>query len=214
MKKTFLITLILLFAIVSVSAQKTETVPELTEAQWDELITSLATEKWTTAYDLSTQYIKLLKNNDEAKSIGNLRYMALYSAAGKVGAGDMTFEDLEKFVKDFVGKKVVLPFREIKAKCNGELNFICPSESEKNKAITAATNVAGTTIHAFEYVQFKEDPNFAKHNGEMVSIGGVVQSIVPNPNKSKFLVMRIYLSDGFLIPMKAPEKATDKKDLG
>src|ERR1051325_3809031 len=107
----------------------------------------------------------------------------------------MSFEELEKSVIDFIGKEVVLPFRTIAQHCRGDLNFICPSEGGKDKLIIAATNKAGTNIHAFEYVQLKGAFDLASHEGEEASISGTIASIQPNPNKSRFLVMRIYISN-------------------
>lgn len=211
MKQIILILLLFSFTAISVSAQKAKVSNELTDKQWQELVAALGNENWNTAFDLSDKYLKLLKDNDEAKSIANLRYIYLYAAAGKVSEGNMSFEELEKNVKNFVGKKVVMPYRQIAPECQSSLNFICSSDEAKNKAFVTATNQNGTTIHSFEYIQLKEDFNFAKHAGEEAAIGGVVQSIVPNPNKSRAIVMRIYISDAYIkLREEQTKKASEK----
>jgi hypothetical protein len=210
MRRVFLISLILCLTVISVSAQ-TKTAAALSEKQWQDLFTALNNEDWDTAFALSDKYLKLLKDNDEAESIAHLRYTYLYSAAGKVSAGRMSYEELEKSVKNFVGKKLMFPFRQIAVKCRGEFNYICASDDAKNKAVTAATNRGGTSIFAFEYVQLKEDFDFEKHKGEAAAIGGVVKSIVPNPNKSTIVILRIYISDGYLMLAEQKEKSASEK---
>ena len=210
MKQIILILLFCCFTTISVSAQKAKTTDEITDKQWQDLFSALQTENWDTAFDLSTKFIKQLKDDDEAKSIGNLRYMALYSAAGKVFEGKMSFDKLEEFVKGFIGKKLVFPRRQVSVKCKG-FNFVCPSKETKNKAMVTAMNQAGTTILAFEYLQFKEDFDFSKYNEKTIAVGGVAKSIVPNPNKTNIVILRIYISDGYVILSEQKEEKTSDK---
>ena len=198
MKQIILIIFLLTLTTVSALAQETKSSEKLTDRQWQDLLTAVGSEDWNSAYDLSLKYLKFLKDDDEAASIANLRYIYLYAAAGKVSEGNMSFEELEKSVKNFVGKKVVLPYHPITQKCQSAMNFVCASDGAKNKVFIIATNKTGTTIHSFEYVELKEDFDFAKHDGEDASIGGIVKSIVPNPNKSRAIVMRIYISEGYI----------------
>ncbi|MGH9948692.1 MAG: hypothetical protein ACRD6X_16065 [Pyrinomonadaceae bacterium] len=199
MKKIILLSIFLYLGIASVSAQKATLANELTDKQWSDLFSALGSEDWNKAFDLSASYLELLKNDDNAKSIANLRYMYLFSAAGKVSEGNMSFENLEKKVKVFAGKKIIFPYREITAKCNGAFNFICGSNDSKNKAFTTASNKTATTIHSFEYIDLAEGFDFEKHEGEMAAIVGTVKEIVPNPNKSMAIVMRIYITDGRIV---------------
>ena len=215
MKQIILILLLFCFTVISISAQKVKVDDELTDEQWQDLFTALGNEKWDTAFDLSTKYLKQLKNNDEAKSIGNLRYISLYSAAGKVFEGKMSYDKLEEFVKGFVGKKLVFPYRQVSVECISVeckgFNFVCPSSETKNKAMVTAMNRAGTTILAFEYLQFKDNFDFAKHDGKEIAVGGIAKSIVPNPNKSSIVILRIYISDGYvMLPTQKAIKASLK----
>jgi hypothetical protein len=198
MKRVFVIAIIFCFSVIPVAAQKTKTPVQLTESQWQGIFTALRNENWTAAFNLSGKYLKQLKDNDKAKSIANLRYIYLYAAAGKVSEGTMSFAEIAKYVKTLIGKKVVMPYRQIAQECQGSFNFICPTDA-KNKAIVAAANKKGTTVHSFEYIQLKENLDFAKHEGEKAAIAGVIRSIVPKPNKSKLIILRIYISDGYLI---------------
>jgi hypothetical protein len=211
MKQIILILLFCCFSSISVSAQNAKTADQITDKQWQDLFSALGNEDWNTAFGLSDKYLKLLKDNDEANSIANLRYMYLFSAAGRVSERKMSYDELEQIVKSFVGKKIVSPFRTIAAKCEGrEFNFICPSDNAKNKIVTVATNKAATSIYAFEYTQLKEDFDFDKYKGKFAAVSGVVKSIVPNPNKSTLVILRIYISDGYVILKEQMEKKTSK----
>jgi hypothetical protein len=139
-----------------------------------------------------------------------LRYIYLYAAAGKVTDGKMEFDDFAKSTKEFVGKEVELPYRPITLECRGAMNFICPSKEKQDRAMVAATNKKGTSILAFEYVQLKEPFDFARHEDEPASISGIIDAIVPNPNKSRFLVMRLFITNGVIdLKAKAPKQISD-----
>src|SRR5205085_184392 len=176
------------------SARRPAPPGEVTEKQWHDVLVAVSNEEWDTAFDLSSKYLKQLKVDDER--MPRLRYIYLYDAAGRVSEGGMSYDELERAVKGFEGKEVVLPYRPIGGDCRGDLNFICASEGSKDRLIVAATNKAGTTIHSFEYVQLKEKFDAASHEGEEASIGGVIDAIKLNPNKSKVLIMRIYITGG------------------
>jgi hypothetical protein len=215
MKQIFLLALVLGLFVFSVPAQKEKTTGEVSDKQWEDLFKALDSENWNTAFKLSDEYIKLLKNDDKADSIGHLRYMFLYSAAGRVTRGDMSFDELAEKIKGFEGKEIIFPIRTVLAECSGKFNYVCPSEGEKNKAMVSASNRTGTSIHAFEYLEFKENIDFKKYEGKEIALGGVVKSIVLNPNKSKFLVMRIFISDAYIIEPEKPEpKKSENKRVG
>ncbi len=58
-----------------------------------------------------------------------------------------------------------------------------------------AANKTNTTIHAFKYVKLQQAVDFATHSGEWGSITGTLRRIEPNPNKSRAIVLRIYIND-------------------
>lgn len=66
-------------------------------------------------------------------------------------------------------------------------------------------------ILAFEYVQLKEAFDAARHEGRQASIGGVIQRIAPNPNKSRAIVMRVYISGGYInLEQREAQKASSR----
>ena len=197
MNRIAVVILLLVAGYFTALAQAPKTSAEVSEKQWQDVLIAVSNEEWDKAFQLASQYIKQLKLDDER--LPRLRYIYLYAAAGRVSAGAMSFEELERVTKDFVSKEIVLPFRTIATDCHGDLNFICATEATKDKLIIAAANKAGTNIHAFEYVILKEKFDAASHQGEHASIAGVVDAIKLNPNKSRFLVMRIYISGGVVI---------------
>ncbi|HEX2640677.1 MAG TPA: hypothetical protein VHL50_08905 [Pyrinomonadaceae bacterium] len=203
---------ILLILIVSVAAlaQSSRTDTALTAKQWDDLYSALDGENWNAAEKLSSDYLKQVKTEDVDHSLARLQYMYLYSAAGKVSEGVMSFDDLEKRIKEFVGKEVSLPYQNISANCRQgpRFNTICAGDDPARIMITAS-NRAATTIHAFQYIQLKQKFDFAKNDGKIGSVTGTITSIVPNPNKSPFLVMRIYISDGVIETKDHPAESSD-----
>jgi hypothetical protein len=185
-------------------AQQPNPAPTVPDDAFQKLLVAVSNEDWDTAVALSSKFLKQMK--DEDKRLLRLRYIYLYAAAGKVTDGKMEFEDFAKSTKEFVGKDVVLPYRPITLECKGAMNFICPSNQKQDRAMVAATNKTGTSILAFEYVQLKEPFDFAHHEDETASIFGNIDAIVPNSNKSRFLVMRLFISNGVIHLTEKPAK--------
>jgi len=178
-------------------AQAPKSAAEVSEKQWQDVLLAVSDEQWDKAFQLASQYKEQMKIDDER--LPKLRYIYLYAAAGRVSAGVMSFDELEQVAKDFNGKEIAFPYRRIMVNCHGDLNFICATEGSKDKLSVSATNKGGTTIHALEYVQLKEEFDAASHRGEHASLAGVIEAIKLNPNKSRFLVMRIYVTGGFVM---------------
>ena len=108
-------------------------------------------------------------------------------------------DELEKSIKGFAGKEIVLPGRFLKQKCQipADFNGACKSDGQHDVIITSA-NRAATTIHSFEYIKLKEKLDWAKNEGKVGAIIGTIESIVPNPNRSRLLVMRIFVIDAYI----------------
>lgn len=208
--KRIIIAVLCLYALsLSALAQQPKPTAEVTDKQWRNLLVAVSNENWDMAVNLSSKYLKQLKERDER--LPRLRYIYVYAAAGKVSEGEMSFDELEQSVKDVIGKEVVLPYRPITQNCRGALNFICSSEGAKDKLFVTATNKTGTTIHSFEYVQLKENFDVASHEGEEASIGGIIEAIKPNPNRSRAIVMRVYITKGVIkIKGQEPQKTSMK----
>lgn len=212
--KTFYIALILIVSFVGASAQQQASPAKLTDEQWDLLFADLQGENWKEAFDLSSEYIETLKNDDKADAIENLRYILLYSAAGSVSIDKMSYDDLEKQLPKVVGKKVALPFHPIGSDCHPPMfNYVCKSSGEDYDVMITTSNSTATTILAFEYIKLAKKFDFAKHDGELGAVVGTVYKIVPNPNKSRILIMRIFTKDAEIklqSDLKNPE--TDPAD--
>ena len=182
-------------------AQKTATV---TDDDFQKVLIAASNEDWDTAVSLSSKFLRQMKDDDNR--LTRLRYIYLYAAAGKVTDGKMEFDDFAKLAKELVGKPVELPYRPITLQCRGAFNFICPSGDKNDRIQVAASNKTATSILAFEYTQLKEPFDFAHHVDEAASISGTIDSIVPNPNKSRFLVMRLFIANGVITLKGKPQK--------
>jgi hypothetical protein len=177
---------------------------EVTDQQWKTLLSAVNDEEWAKSYKISEQLLKDMPDSDDR--LPRLRYIYLYTAAGDVSIGKMTFESLNDAIKPLIGKNIVFPYRQLAATSDGHpLNFITPVKEDKKKLFSAACNQNGTTIHAFEYITLKDDFDVASHDGQPVSICGVVDNIQPNPNKSRAIVLRLFVKDATLALL-------DKKD--
>ena len=168
---------------------------EVTDTQWEELLKAAGNEDWNHGFDLAAKYLHELKHSDPR--LPRLRYIFLYTAAGKVSEGKMSYDCLTSVTKNLVGEEIILPYRQISAQQKpADLNFICQPGKEKGMLFVAATNKKGTTVHDFEYIKLRDVFDVEEHDGKWASISGVIDAITPNPNKSTAIVLRIYISDG------------------
>ena len=166
MKRTVWILLWLCLAVIPASAQQPKPSATITDKQWEDLVAATNNEDWNTTFNLSSKYLKQLKVDDETKELAYLRDIHIYAAAGKVIAGRMSYDELKREVKDFIGKEVIMPYRQIKLNCTNQnpLNFICPSEDANDKLTVSAANKSGTSIHFFARVQLQEKFDVERHN--------------------------------------------------
>jgi hypothetical protein len=200
--------LLLTVALIALSTQVRAQADGLTDAQWLPLFQALEGEDWDTAERLSSKYLdEVISASSNDRTLARLRYMYLYSAAGKISAGKMTYDDLEKRIKAFAGKEIFLPARYLVEKCRAGVDFngLCKSDGDHDIMVTSA-NRAGTTIHAFEYIKLKDKLDWSKNGGKVAAILGTIESIAPNPNKSRVLIMRIFVIDGVIQLRDEPKK--------
>jgi hypothetical protein len=198
--KLIILFVVLVACFIPLVAQQQTPTPTVTDDDFQKVLVAVSNEDWDTAVALSAKFIKQLKDDD--KRLLRLRYIYLYAAAGKVTDGRMQFDQLEELAKELVGKQVILPNRPITLECRGAMNFICPSDNKQNRVMIAASNKTGTSILAFEYVQLTGPFDFQHHEDEVASITGTIDAIVPNPNKSRAIVMRLFISNG-VVNLKA-----------
>jgi len=160
------------------------------------LIPYLQTENWKRAYKTSSKLL-LSADNDTSDLKGIILYMNIYSAAGLVTQGKMTYKELEKNIMKFQGQKIVMPSHPI-SNNDGSLNCLKFSVTDStNEASTATTNKGGLNILCFEYFYFKEKQNPEIFGNSMVRCGGILDKIELNPNKSKIWIIRLRISDAF-----------------
>lgn len=201
MKMKLMSAILILFSLfINIHAQKTEQAKELTDAQWNALFSALQEENWKEAFDLSSKYLEELKNDDAAKSIANLRYMMIYSAAGSVSVRKLSYDDLEKLLPKVSGKKIATPFHPLGINCRPPMfNYICKPIEGEYDASSTVTNRQATSILAFEYTKLAKKFDIEKHKEKLATVVGTVDKIVPNPNKSTLVILRIYIKDAEII---------------
>lgn len=195
------LTLIFLFIfLLNAHAQEKEQAGKLTDVQLNSLFSELANENWKEAFNLSSKYLEQLKNDDGAQSIANLRYILIYSAAGSVSIGKLSYEDLEKELPKVVDKKIATPFHPLGVECRPPMfNYICKTKEGEYDASTTATNRKATSIFAFEYIKLAKKFDIDKHQEKLATVIGTVDKIVPNPNRSTLVILRIYIKDAEIV---------------
>jgi len=162
--------------------------------EYDRILQLISNEDWKAASDAAVSYLAKIGTSEDLQA--RLRYIIIYTTAGAVSTGAFEFEVLDQRVKGFVGKSVTLPYRPVVTDaCPGGMNAICISDPHATSFMVIAANKTSVTIHAFEYVNLQQAVDFAGHAGEWGSIMGTVRKIEPNPNKSRAIVMRLYIDD-------------------
>jgi hypothetical protein len=162
--------------------------------EFDRILQLISNEDWNAASDAAVSYLAKAGASEDLQA--RLRYIIIYTTAGAVSTGAFEFDVLDQRLRGFVGKSVTLPDRPmINGDCSGRMNAICISDPHATSFMVIAANKTSTTIHAFEYVKLQQAVDFAAHAGEWGSITGTLRKIEPNPNKSRAIVMRIYIDD-------------------
>jgi hypothetical protein len=197
MMRAVVFTLFLLLCFSAASAQHAKTKNGLSEEQSVELENALNKENWVKSADLAAKFLKELKN-EEGREVEVLRYIFIFASAGKVTRGKMSLEDLGKALNGFVGKTVRLPTRVLTITCRTGLNVICAKKGESDELFSAATNNAGTNMHAAEIIQLEKKIDLTGREGSPVVVGGRIKAIEPNPRESRIFIMWLYIENGFI----------------
>jgi len=187
------IALLGLLLFVPVTICRTETARE-DQQEYDRILQLISIEDWKAASDAAASY--LAKTGLAGDLQARLRYIVIYTTAGAVSTGEFDFDVLNSRLKGSVGKSVTLPDRPVLSDSQpGRMNAICISDPQATSFMVVAANKTNTTVHAFEYVKLREPVDLAAHVGESGSITGTLRRIEPNPNKSRAIVLRIYIDD-------------------
>ena len=164
------------------------------QKEYDRILQLISNEDWKAASDAAVSYLAKTGTSEDLQA--RLRYIVIYTTEGAVSTGAFDFDVLNKRLKGFVGKSVTLPDRPVINDAQpGRMNAICISDPRATSFMVVAANKTNTTIHAFEYVKLQQAVDLAAHVGQLGSITGTVRKIEPNPNKSRALVLRIYIDD-------------------
>lgn len=222
MKKLLFLILLYCFAAAAVSAQtdklilrentpNVETAPKLAKEisveDWGRLESALLREDWGAAALLSNEYLQKLEIETKNGQLARLRYIYIYSLAGKIIAhsllGEKTDEvntrrQLEKATQDLIGKQFVFPVRKILANCQGVVNYVCESKENPGFLRISATNHAGNAIHSFEYIDMNSLVNTTKHDKKDIILGGFLKAVKFNSNEPFKGVMILQFENGFV----------------
>lgn len=181
---------------VPVTLCRGETATQGQSNEYDRIVQLISNEDWKAASDAAVSYLAKVGTSGDEGLQARLRYIIIYTTAGAVSTGAFEFDVLDQRVKGFVSKSVTLPYRPVvNGACEGGMNAICISDPHATSFMVVAANKTSTTIHAFEYVTLQQAVDFAARGAEWASITGTLRKIEPNPNKSRAIVMRIYIDD-------------------
>ena len=192
-KRATLVARLVLLLFVPVAICRGETGTE-DQKEYDRILYLISNEEWKAASDAAASYLAKTGTSEDLQA--RLRYIVIYTTAGAVSTGAFDFDVLNNRLKPFIGKSVTLPDRPVINDAQpGRMNAICISDPHATSFMVIAANKTNTTIHAFEYVKLQQAVDFATHAGEWGSITGTLRRIEPNPNKSRAIVLRIYIND-------------------
>lgn len=173
---------------------------EISETDWLKMADAMYQEKWETASILALQNLQKLKTENDKKQLAQLRYIYLYSLAGKVAEGKMTFDNFESVANSFIGQEFMIVSRQILADCNTKINYICAAKDDgKNRILrVTATNRSGTAIHLFEYVVLNESFDVRENNEKLAFISGNLKKVESNPYKPGMKIARLIFNNGYV----------------
>lgn len=180
---------------------------KIPEADWNNLEAILKREDWGRSAALSKSYLDKLTAENDTGQLARLRYIYLYSLAGKIighsflgekSAETETRAELEQAARGFIGKDFIFPVRTILADCTGVVNYVCESKDNTGFLRIAATNSNATAIHSFEYIEMSLALNTTIHHKRDVVLGGVLHSVRFNPEESNTWIMILQFESGFV----------------
>lgn len=180
---------------------------EISTVDWKSLAVSLTAEDWDKSASLSSRFINRLKIENEKKQLAQLRYLYLYSLAGKIlglsaakntGGEKAVRDELRKAAATFAGKEFVLPARRFLGDCRKVFNYICAVRDNDRALRTTATGKNGTEIHSFDYVLFDEKVATGEFAENKTFLGGMLRKIEFNDDLTKPWVMRLIFDKGFV----------------
>lgn len=186
-------TFILLFPFILLNAQT------VTHDDFNSLIPYLQTENWKSAFKESSKILKTTSNKEASDLRAIVLYINIFSAAGMVSEGQMSYKKLEKNVMKFRGQKIIMAAHRITTGRAGILNktYLTVNDTT-NTAFTAAANIKGVNILCFEKFLVKDKINVDKLQNRVIRCGGTLENIELNPNKSTIWILRLTVTNAFV----------------
>lgn len=170
----------------------------ISEADWLKMADAMYAENWETASTLAAQNLQKLKTENAAKQLAQLRYIYLYSLAGKVSEEKLAFAELERIAQTFIGQEFLLVGRQLLADCNTKVNYICAAKNNNRILRVTATNRTGTAIHLFEYVVLDERFDVQANSEKVAFLGGSLKKVESSLYKPDMKVARLIFDKGYI----------------
>lgn len=183
-----------------------ESVTEISDADWKSLADALFAEDWEKSSALASEFINLIKTDNQKKQLAQLRYLYLYALAGKIlklheaknaDGETAAWYELKKAAASFTGREFILPPRKFAGECAQLFNYICTVKGNEQALRSVATDRRGLEIHSFDYVLFEQKIALKGFNENKTFVGGILQKIEFNDSLEKPWIMRLVLSKGF-----------------
>jgi len=162
------------------------------------IIPSLQKEDWSSAFNTSKNLLEAAPNDSsDFKAI--VIYINIFSAAGMVTEGKMTYDELEQNIMKFKGQRILMSAHPVSENESNTLNQTMFSEIDSHfEGFTSATNAKGTNIFCFEKFYFNDKLNLKKLKKSIVRCGGTLDKIELNPNKSMIWIVRLTVTDAYV----------------
>jgi hypothetical protein len=171
---------------------------EIAEADWLRMADAMYLENWEKSSALAAQNLQKLKTDNAKKQLAQLRYIYLYSLAGKVSEGKMAFAEFERVANGFVGQEFMLVSRQLLADCSTKVNYICAAKDNERVLRVTATNRAATKIHLFEYVVLSERFDLRANSEKLAFLGGNLKKVESSLYKPDMKIMRLIFDKGYV----------------
>lgn len=183
-------------------------VKSISKEDWRTMEDALLADNWAKSARLAEDYLEKLKFETPDRQIARLRYIYLYSLAGKVlgysfaersAEEEKAREELKRVSNEMIGKRFMLPVRRILNECGDVLNYICPAKNKPGFLFVVAANQTGTIASpSIEYFDMGLKFDIEKHDKKAAVLTGVLDRVEINPERSNVWIMRIYFEDGFV----------------
>lgn len=167
---------------------------DLSYEDFKTLVPFLKNQDYKSAFEKSDELLK--KSGVDTSDVhAQIAYINVYASAGMVTTDQMTYDDFEKNIKKFIGKKLRMPGHPcVSDSIKGAFNsFQFKTKKEKIQGYTMTANKDKTNILLFEYFDFDQPVNIKEFKGQNVRASGVLKSYEISPTKSKLWIARLHL---------------------